>query len=101
MHLPRVLFMLLCTTVLGLYFACLAAAADGGAKTFSKSCSPCHSSNIRPLDNRHQTREQWKESIVRMFDWGVEVPKEKMSELLDYLSLTHGPTGTAAGSGKK
>lgn len=96
-----IIFTLLSTTLFGFYVPCLVIAADDGAKTYSKSCSPCHSAKIRPLDTTRLTKEQWKESVDRMIDMGAEVPKGNMAELLDYLVLTHGPTGTATGSDKK
>lgn len=93
--------LMMCMILLGICIPCFAIAADDGAKTYSRSCSPCHSAEIRPLDKISMTREQWQESIDIMIEIGADVPKGKMAELLDYLILTHGPTGTAAGVGKK
>lgn len=89
-------------TALGIsIISCFAVAADDGTKIFAESCSPCHSAKMRPLDNKHLTREQWKDTIDRMIDQGAEVPKKKIPELLDYLVQTHGPAATAPDAGKK
>jgi mono/diheme cytochrome c family protein len=101
MKISRQLFLLMGSTMLGLSLPCPAAAVDDGAKVYTDACSPCHTVKIRPLDNKQLTKEQWKEAIDRMIDQGAEVPKGKMSELLDYLSRTHGPVGTATDAGKK
>jgi cytochrome c5 len=68
-------------------------AADDGARVFSESCTPCHTQKVRPLDKMHLTRDQWKAEVDRMIDQGAEVPKKKMSDLLDYLVNTFGPAG--------
>jgi len=87
--------------VSGLTVSGTAFAADDGASVFSESCMPCHSPKARLLDNTHLTREQWKAEVDRMMDQGAEVPKKKLSELLDYLVNTHGPAGVAAGGAGK
>lgn len=74
---------------------------EPGAKIFAESCLSCHSSMVRPLDNKHMTREQWSEAIDRMIDQGAEVPKGEKVELVDYLFRTHGPAGAAMGAAKK
>jgi hypothetical protein len=56
---------------------------------------------MRPLDNIHQSRDQWKDAVDRMIDQGAEVPKKKIPELLDYLVRTHGPAATTSDAGKK
>jgi hypothetical protein len=96
----KMVLILFCS-LLGFVVPFLAFAADDGAKTFQESCSPCHTAKVRPLDNRHLTREQWKDTIDRMIDQGAEVPKAKKAELLDYLVSTHGPAGDASDAGKK
>jgi hypothetical protein len=95
------MLLLLTLTALGSSISCLVVAADDGTKILAESCSPCHSAKVRPLDNIHQTREQWKDTIDRMIDQGAEVPKKKIPELLDYLVQTHGPAATGSDSGKK
>ncbi len=87
--------------LLGSLFPFPATAVDDGAKVYTDVCLPCHTAKMRPLDNSHLTKEQWKDAIDRMIDQGVEVPKGKMPELLDYLSRTHGPAGAATDAGKK
>jgi hypothetical protein len=91
---------MLALLLLGVGLPCLALAAGDGAKMYVESCSPCHSASIRPLDNTHLTAEKWKETVERMIDLGAEVPKGKMSELLDYLNTTHGPAGASSDTGK-
>jgi cytochrome c5 len=83
--------LVLCSTLMAFAIPSLYVAADDGAKIFDESCSPCHSTSVRPLDNKRMTKEQWKETIEKMIDLGAEVPKKKKSELLDYLASTHGP----------
>jgi mono/diheme cytochrome c family protein len=95
------LFVLIGLALFGYSCPCRAIAADDGAKVYTDACSSCHTAKLRPLDNSHLTKEQWKDAIDRMIDEGVEVPKGKMAELLDYLSRTHGPGSAATAAGKK
>lgn len=97
------ILLVLCTTLLGLITPCLAAAADEGAKIFEEVCTQCHTPKRQPLDNKHLTRQEWKDTIEqRMIGYGAEIPKGKMGDLLDYLVRTRGPVGTATdGAGKK
>ena len=97
----RLLPVLLCSTLLVVAVMRSAVAGEDGAKIFAESCSPCHSAKIRPLDNKHLTRERWKETVERMIDQGAEVSKAKKPELLDYLVRTHGPAGTGTSGGEK
>jgi len=92
------LALFLCSFLLGLAAPRLAVAADDGAKTFKEVCSQCHTAKVRPLDNQHLTKEQWKQAVTKMVDLGAEIPKEKMPALLDYLASTHGPAGGDAGT---
>ncbi len=98
---PNRILSLLILAALVSYFPGLALAAGDGAKVFMESCSPCHSAKTRPLDNMHLTKEQWKEAVDRMLEEGAEVPRGKMSELLDYLANTRGPSAGPADTGKK
>ncbi|HEY6241715.1 MAG TPA: cytochrome c [Burkholderiales bacterium] len=82
-----------CSTFLGLAVPRFALAADDGAKTFKEVCTQCHTTKLRPLDNKHLTKEQWDQAVKKMVDLGAEVPKEKLPALLDYLASTHGPAG--------
>jgi len=101
MRLSRMLSVLITWMLLGAGAAGIAVAADDGARIYAESCSGCHTPKVRPLDNLHLTREQWKTEVDRMIDQGAEVPKKKMADLLDYLVDTHGPAGTAPAEGKK
>jgi len=92
---------LITLTLLGTAGAGIAAAVDDGSGVFGEACSGCHTQKVRPLDNVHLTREQWKSEVERMIDQGAEVPKGKMQELLDYLVSTHGPVSTAPAEGGK
>lgn len=73
------------------------AAEDEGAKLYGEACTSCHSASVRPLDDTHLTREQWRQSIERMIPLGAEIPDNKVSVLLDYLVRTRGPLA-ASGS---
>lgn len=95
------LFVLIVPLLPGVSFPHPVMAVEDGAKVYTDACTPCHTAKLRPLDNTHLTKEQWKESVERMIDQGAEVPKGKMSELLDYLSRTHGPADPAKDAGKK
>jgi mono/diheme cytochrome c family protein len=101
MKISSTFFVLLAFTAFGFSAPQFALAADDGQKIFTEACGGCHSAKMRPLDNLHLTKELWKDTIERMIDLGAEVPKGKMSELLDYLFRTHGPVGAASGSDKK
>ena len=90
-----------CLTLFGFTTPHFALAADDGAKTFKEVCSSCHTAKVRPLNNKHLTKEQWKQAVDKMIDLGVEVPKGKIPDLLDYLVRTQGPAGAAAGDLKK
>jgi hypothetical protein len=88
--------------VLGLVLPHLVSAANNGTAIFDDSCSGCHNSSSRPLNNVHLTKEQWKETVERMVSMGADVPSGKKLEiLLDYLVSTYGPTGTATDTDKK
>jgi len=95
----RILFF--CLTLFGFAIPRFALAADDGAKTFKEVCSSCHTAKVRPLNNKHLTKEQWKQAVDKMIDLGVDVPKAKIPDLLDYLVRTQGPAGATAGDGKK
>ncbi len=95
----KILFFFL--TLFGLTTPYFALAADDGARTFKEVCSSCHTAKVRPLNNKHLTREQWKQAIDKMVELGAEVPKGKIPDLLDYLVHTQGPAGPTSGEGKK
>jgi cytochrome c5 len=59
--------------------------AEGGAKTFEEVCTQCHTAKRQPLNKKQLTKEQWKEAIERMAGYGVEMPKAKLPDLLDFL----------------
>ena len=90
-----------CLTLFGFTAPPFALAADDGAKTFKEVCSSCHTAKVRPLNSKHLTKEQWKQAVDKMIALGVEVPKGKIPDLLDYLVRTQGPAGATAGDGKK
>ncbi len=95
------IFPIVCSALIGLAAPGLAVAADGGAKVFEEVCTQCHTPTRNPLDDKHLSRDEWKETLERMKGYGAEIPKEKMPELLDYLARVKGPAGAAAESGKK
>src|SRR6266516_2334365 len=99
MQSQKILFF--CLTLFGFAIPRFALAADEGAKTFKDVCSSCHTAKVRPLNNKHLTKEQWKQAVDKMIDLGVEVPKAKIPDLLDYLVSTQGPACAAGGNGKK
>ncbi len=90
-----------CLTFFGFTAPHFALAADDGAKTFKEVCSSCHTAKVRPLNSKHLTKEQWKQAVDKMMALGVEVPKGKIPDLLDYLVRTQGPASATAGDGKK
>jgi cytochrome c5 len=90
----------LCAAFFAIAASALAHGEDGG-KIFQESCLPCHSAKIRPLDNIHKTKEEWKDIVERMIDQGAEVPKRGKDALLDYLSSTHGPSSKTTDDDKK
>ncbi len=90
-----------CLTFFGFTAPHFALAADDGANTFKEVCSSCHTAKVRPLNNKHLTKDQWKQAVDKMIALGVEVPKGKIPDLLDYLVRTQGPAGATAGDGKK
>ncbi len=85
---------LFCLIAFSFSAALPAGAADEGARIFADSCLSCHNATVRPLDNKHMTREEWKETVDRMLDQGAEVAKGKIPVLLDYLASTRGPVNT-------
>lgn len=98
----RMLLVWIGSALIGFTIPSLATPAEDGAKIFGESCSSCHTPSARPIDDKHLTREQWKEASERMIDLGAQVPKGKKLELLlDYLVSTQGPEGTGADTGKK
>ena len=79
----------------------IAAAADDGAKLVADACSSCHTAKTRPLEKMHFTRAEWADAVERMIGYGAEVPKDKMSALLDYLAQAYGPAAANGDAGKK
>jgi mono/diheme cytochrome c family protein len=97
----RYLLALLIATMPGYLFPNLVVAADDGAKIYQESCLSCHTAKMRPLEKMNLTREQWTVAIDRMIEQGAEVPKGKMTQLLDYLSRTNGPAAPPTEKDKK
>ncbi len=89
-----------CSTLLGLAAPRLAVAEDEGAKVYAETCTQCHTAKTRPLDDKHLTREQWKEAVDKMIGMGADVPDKKIPVLLDYLVRTRGPADAAPDAGK-
>ena len=77
------------------------AADDEGAKVYADVCTACHSWTTRPLDDVHLTREQWRNTVVRMNGFGRAVPDPKLPALLDYLERTHGRPNKGASPATK
>lgn len=73
----RVFLILMVSALIGFAIPAAAIPADEGVKIFTETCSPCHMPSVQPLDDKHLTREQWKEAIDRMIDLGSQVPKGK------------------------
>ncbi|MGZ5617226.1 MAG: hypothetical protein ACXWFW_07680 [Usitatibacter sp.] len=99
----RLLSMIL--TVFALAVPCAASAAPDGANVFKETCSDCHNPDRQSLDDKHMSREEWKENVDRMLEVGnvekKKLPKGEYAALLDYLASTHGPSGTSAGAADK
>jgi len=80
----------------GLMLLGSALAADDSGKLFANACTSCHTAKRQPLNDIRLTRGEWSEVITRMISYGAEVPKQKLSELLDYLAVTRAPTSDSA-----
>ena len=89
--------LVLVSALLALAASWAAVAADDGAKIVAEVCSQCHTPKRNPLDNVHLTKEQWSETLERMAGYGAEVPKGKISELVEYLARTYPLSGADAG----
>jgi hypothetical protein len=76
---------------LALAVPAMAGAAEEAAKVVEEVCSSCHTPSVRPIDKMHFTREQWAEALDRMQGMGVDLPKKKVAEVVDYLARTQGP----------
>jgi len=99
-----ILGLLLCTFFAGIGTSCGAIAADADvAAYFQTDCVSCHQRKKKPIDDKHLSRTEWKESIDKMLELGKLDPvpsKEFITSLLDWLEKTHGPADSAAAAPK-
>lgn len=91
-------WLVLCLALSWITASAQVVAAEDGAKTYEEVCTQCHTAKRQPLNKKQLTKEQWKEAIERMAGYGVEMPKAKLPDLLDYLVGMNAP---ATDSGKK
>src|SRR5436305_2414456 len=79
------LLLLLALPVVG-----LAQPPAGAQQAFQKVCGACHS--LETVTSQRRTRPQWQESITSMIARGAKGTEEEFSLILDYLTVTYGPT---------
>ncbi|MGZ5784550.1 MAG: hypothetical protein ACXWJM_01420 [Ramlibacter sp.] len=75
-----------------------AIAADDPAAYFENECLDCHKRKKKPLEEKHLSRQEWKDAIDKMIDLEKLDPvpsKAFIAALSDWLASTHGPTVTA------
>jgi hypothetical protein len=77
-------------------------ADDDPAAYFDDQCMDCHQRKKKPIDDKHMSREKWKEAVDKMLQLEKLDPvpsQEFISRLLDWLAKTHGPADAAATPG--
>jgi len=62
-------------------------AADG-ASLLEARCTACHS--IDRVKQAKKTRDQWAQTVTRMFGKGAQLNAAEQSTVIDYLSKTYG-----------
>jgi len=91
--------LMLCATALGWALPAVhAIAADDPAAYFENECLDCHQRKKKPLEEKHLSRQEWKDSIDKMIELEKLDPvpsKAFINALADWLATTHGPTGSA------
>jgi hypothetical protein len=91
--------LMFCATAIGWSMpAARAIAADDPAAYFESECLDCHQRKKKPLEDKHLSRQEWKESIDKMIELEKLDPvpsKAFIGALADWLANTHGATSSA------
>lgn len=53
------------------------------------ACYACHAADL--LAQQRLTQKQWTATVEKMMRWGADVPAEKKTPIIDYLSKNFGP----------
>ena len=59
-----------------------------GSEVAKSSCLACH--GAEPIVQQRIPRAKWQAEVEKMERWGADVPSDKKSELLDYLTANFG-----------
>jgi hypothetical protein len=98
MKYPLISLMVCATVAAWALPAARAFAADDPAAYFENECLDCHQRKKKPLEDKHLSRQEWKESIDKMIELEKLDPvpsKAFIGALADWLANTHGSTSSA------
>jgi len=91
--------LMLCATAAGWALpTARAIAADDPAAYFESECLDCHQRKKKPLEDKHLSRQEWKDAVDKMIELDKLDPvpsKAFIGALADWLANTHGPTSSA------
>jgi len=65
--------------------------AGAGKASADRGCVFCHSVDM--VAQQRLTEKQWAAEVVKMTNWGADVPADKREELVAYLVKNFGPDG--------
>jgi competence ComEA-like helix-hairpin-helix protein len=63
--------------------------ADADKQHLKRVCAGCHPVDI--VTTHRATKEEWRATIQKMIDKGLDAPEEDLEWALDYLSANYGP----------
>ena len=80
----------------GLLAAQSAPPDEANQKRLKHTCGGCHPVDL--VTSQHLSREEWRATIEKMMDKGLDAPEDELEWAFDYLSANYGPkkSGPAA-----
>jgi hypothetical protein len=72
------------------------AADEDPAAYFENECLDCHRLKKKPIEDKHLTRQEWKDAILKMIELDKLDPlpsKQYIEVMSDWLAKNHGPAG--------
>ena len=65
-----------------------------GKKLLEDRCTSCHS--LKPVVSLKQSRDKWKELVVKMVGYGAQLDDKEVDVATEYLTKHFGPESSAA-----
>lgn len=89
---------LICLATLALSILSMASPQDltsgEGKKLLEERCTGCHT--LKPVVSLKQSRDAWKDVVVRMVRYGAQLDDKEMGIAIDYLAKQFGPASPAS-----